>query len=90
MKVLFKPSFLKDFKKLPSHIQEKAERICFSIFPEAQSVFDLKGLEIKKIQGYNFYYRFKIGDYRFGFKQEDKAIIFARALHRKDIYRFFP
>lgn len=90
MKVLFKPTFIKDLKRLPDVVQEKAKDICCSVFPKAKNLLDLQGLAIQKLKGYNFYYRFRIGSYRFGFKVENKVIIFMRALPRKDIYRFFP
>lgn len=46
--------------------------------------------DIKKMKGYDNYFRIKLGDYRLGFKYEDNTIIILRILHRKDIYRFFP
>jgi len=35
-------------------------------------------------------YRARIGDYRIGFFFAGQTVIFARVLHRKDTYRFFP
>lgn len=61
---------------------------------------------LKKIQGYETYYRIRVGDYRIGLEiieeeendQEEKEeqnveggiAYFIRFLHRKDIYRYFP
>jgi mRNA interferase RelE/StbE len=45
---------------------------------------------IKKLKGYDVYYRFKIGDYRLGFGYENGEINIIRFLHRKEIYKLFP
>ena len=46
--------------------------------------------KIKKLVGHKSAYRIRIGDYRIGFFFEDQKIIFARIIHRKDIYKLFP
>ncbi len=45
---------------------------------------------IKKLVGHKSAYRVRLGDYRVGLFYEDKKVIFARAIHRKDIYKVFP
>ncbi|MGH2412635.1 MAG: type II toxin-antitoxin system RelE family toxin, partial [Microcystaceae cyanobacterium] len=35
-------------------------------------------------------YRIRLGDYRIGLFIEGKTVTFARVLHRKEIYRYFP
>lgn len=90
MKTLFKPSFLKDLKRLPFDSRAKIENICFEIFPNIKSLAEFRVFPLKKIRGFSFYYRVKVGDYRVGFKKTNGEVIFMRALHRKDIYRFFP
>ena len=45
---------------------------------------------IKKLKGETGYYRIRFGNYRIGIKIEGDLVIFIRALHRKDIYRYFP
>jgi len=44
----------------------------------------------KKIEGYEAYYRLRIGDYRLGIKLAGNTLELIRFLHRKDIYRRFP
>lgn len=90
MQVLFKPSFIKDAKKLPSFVYVEVKRICLTIFPSIESPRDLSGLDIQKLRGFRSYYKIRIGDYRVGFKVEDRVVTFMRVLHRKDIYRYFP
>ena len=45
---------------------------------------------LKKLVGHKTAYRIRIGDYRVGFFYEYKTVIFARIVHRKDIYKIFP
>jgi mRNA interferase RelE/StbE len=45
---------------------------------------------VKKMQGYDTFYRVRLGDYRFGIEVVDDQVIFVRFLHRKDVYRYFP
>lgn len=55
---------------------------------EVESLDDVQG--IKKIEGYEAYYRLRIGDYRLGIKLAGNTLELIRFLHRKDIYRRFP
>jgi mRNA interferase RelE/StbE len=45
---------------------------------------------IKKLSGHRSAYRVRIADYRVGFFYENHKVIFARIVHRKDIYKIFP
>ncbi|WP_417909752.1 type II toxin-antitoxin system RelE family toxin [Candidatus Electronema sp. PJ] len=45
---------------------------------------------MKKLKGYDTFYRVRIGDYRIGLKLAEDGLIFVRCLHRKEIYRYFP
>jgi len=58
-------------------------------FENAKSLTDLPN--IKKLTGYKYYYRVRIGEYRLGFEKiaEDK-LLFIIVAHRKDIYQLFP
>ena len=55
---------------------------------EVESLDDVQG--IKKIDGYEGYYRLRMGDYRLGIKLAGNTLELIRFLHRKDIYRRFP
>jgi mRNA interferase RelE/StbE len=49
------------------------------------------GQYTKKIEGYETYYRIRIGDYRLGMEAiSGREVVLLRFLHRKDIYRYFP
>jgi mRNA interferase RelE/StbE len=85
MKIKFESKFEKDLrnikdKKLLSKIKE--------VILECKAVQTLN--EVKNMQGYQTFYRLKIGDYRVGIEIINDELIFVRFLHRKDIYKFFP
>lgn len=88
MKTEFLKQFEKDLDKLiilsikndVADVIENAEN--------AAKITDIKGL--KKLSGYKFAYRIRIGDYRIGVFIEKNIVEFARIAHRKDIYKVFP
>jgi len=45
---------------------------------------------LKKLAGHKSAYRVRLGDYRVGFFYENNKVLFARVIHRKDIYKVFP
>lgn len=54
----------------------------------ANDITELKG--VKKLVGFKYAYRIKMGKYRIGFFYQNETIEFARIIHRKDIYKVFP
>jgi len=83
------PSFLKDLKALkstPSYAPIKT--LAFETIPNCPSLEEVRNLT--KLTGYETAYRIRIGDYRVGLFIERDTITFARVLHRKEIYRYFP
>lgn len=89
MELLYGKRFSKDLDtirheaKVKKALLELIERI-----RAADSLGDLK--DVRKIEGYQGYFRIKVGDYRLGIKAEKNRIELIRFLHRKDIYRRFP
>ena len=89
MKLLYGKRFSKDLDairheaKVKKHLLELIEKI-----KETDSLANLKG--VRKIEGYQNYFRIKVGDYRLGIKLTKKRIELIRFLHRKEIYRRFP
>jgi mRNA interferase RelE/StbE len=89
MELLFGKRFSKDLDtiqheaKVKKALLELIERI-----RAADTLSDLK--DVRKIEGYQGYFRIKVGDYRLGLKAEKNRIELIRFLHRKDIYRRFP
>lgn len=89
MKILFDESFAKSIKKLNDRkIKDKIITLIAS-FEEARNLSEIPN--IKKKQGFQSYYRVRIGDYRVGFEiLPDESILFILVAHRKEIYRYFP
>lgn len=89
MKTEYKPSFLKDLKDLKSTPSfETIKALAFTEIPNLQKFEEIGNL--KRLKGDDNAYRIRIGDYRLGIFFDGETVIFARVLHRKDIYRYFP
>jgi mRNA interferase RelE/StbE len=88
MKIDYRKRFLKDLSKIPSKTRMRMEKFVFEELPIANSIFELR--KIEQLKGYASYHKIRFGSYRIGLKFENETVILERALHRKDIYRFFP
>ncbi|MCF8104324.1 MAG: hypothetical protein K9K64_02465, partial [Desulfohalobiaceae bacterium] len=69
-------------------VKQRVQEIVFVDLPEADDIQQISGL--KKLKGYNAYYRLRYSDYRLGISIVEDKWVFNRVLHRKDIYRYFP
>lgn len=88
MTIQFRKRFLKDLAQLPSKPRELIEGFAFQ---EINSLTSLsQSGKIEQLKGYPGFYKIRFGDYRVGLRADGDVVIFERALHRKDIYRFFP
>jgi mRNA-degrading endonuclease RelE of RelBE toxin-antitoxin system len=88
MQVEFLSKFSKDIDKIN---QKSVRNNLVKLIQLIESVNDLENLpNLKKLTGHKSAYRVRIGDYRVGFFYESKKVIFARIVHRKDIYKVFP
>ena len=88
MKIKYRKKFLKELTKIPKWERSKIESFVFNELPEANSIFVFGRIE--QMKGYPSYYKVRFGHYRIGIKIESDRVILERALHRKDIYRYFP
>jgi mRNA interferase RelE/StbE len=88
MKVEFKKSFLKEIKKLRNKNLKDLIADCIIQVESAQNISQIRNL--KKLSGYDVYYRIRVGDYRIGIKTENEVVYFVVFEHRKDIYKGFP
>lgn len=88
MKTLFTKTFIKDLEKLSN------KKISIRLRNEIESIKKANHIgklnNIKKMEGYNKYFRTRIGDYRLGLKIENDTVTFIRFKHRKEIYKVFP
>ena len=55
---------------------------------QADALTDVES--VRKIQGYDKYYRIRVGDFRLGIKITNDGLEMLRFLHRKNIYIRFP
>lgn len=81
--------FLKELNLLDKTMKKRIED--FLIFTEEHEWQEIENIfQIKKLVGYQEYYRLRIGDYRVGIKKTENILKLVRVRHRKDIYRYFP
>jgi len=85
---VFEASFARDLK----HIKDKQLfRRVQQVIEEIKAATALSDIQnLKKMQGYDTFYRIRLGDYRIGIEVVADQVILVRILHRKYIYRYFP
>jgi len=89
MKLLYGKRFNKDLDAIRHEAKVKKKLLeLIEQIKETDSLANLKG--VRKIEGYQNYFRIKVGNYRLGIKLTKKRIELIRFLHRKEIYRRFP
>ncbi|KAB0239751.1 type II toxin-antitoxin system RelE/ParE family toxin [Microcystis aeruginosa EAWAG127a] len=89
MKINYLPTFIKDLKDLKSTSSYSV--IKNLVFTDILAVKQLSEINnLKKLKGEYNAYRIRIGDYRIVFFVEEDTITFARVLHRREFYRYFP
>ncbi len=88
MELEFHDSFGKDIDKIKD---KRAKNDCFDLIDKMKKLDSLASLPaVKKLTGFKYFYRIRIGDYRVGIEYRNSKVIFKRFLHRKDIYKYFP
>jgi len=88
MKVEFDKSFLKDLKNLPDKETKKQLQTLIESIEQVDTLEEIT--QLKKLTGYDHYYRVRVRDYRVGLLVQGEVVWLVRCLHRKDIYRYFP
>jgi len=89
MKLLYGKRFSKDLDAIRHEAKVKKKLLeLIEQIKETDSLANLKS--VRKIEGYQNYFRIKVGNYRLGIKLTKKRIELIRFLHRKEIYRRFP
>jgi len=88
MKFEIKKSFLKDLKKLNDKRLAEEVKNLFDIIEKAENLQEIPN--VKKLKGFEEFYRIRIGKYRVGIRYNNNEVTFIRILPRKDIYKFFP
>jgi mRNA interferase RelE/StbE len=89
VKLRIEKSFDRDVDRIKDKKLLRRLRTLISMIENAETIHEI--LHIKKIEGYESYYRIKIGDYRLGMEAiSNREVLLIRFFHRKDIYRYFP
>jgi mRNA interferase RelE/StbE len=88
VKIEYRKKFLRELSRIPAEKRSRMERFVFKEIPEASSIFESGRVESMK--GYPSYYKVRFGSYRIGLRTKNDKVTLERALHRKDIYRYFP
>jgi mRNA interferase RelE/StbE len=89
MRIEYLPTFIKDLKALRGNpVYNPIHQLVFDEIPNMENLGEIPN--IKKLKGYSNAYRLRVGNYRVGFFINDETLQFSRALHRREIYRYFP
>lgn len=82
-------SFDRDVDRIRDRKLLKQLRAFISTIKNVDTIREIP--HVKKIEGYESFYRIQIGDYRLGMEAfSNREVVLLRFLHRKDIYRYFP
>jgi mRNA interferase RelE/StbE len=88
VKVRYEASFERDLRNIRD--RSLLQRIKNAIYEVKKANEPRPISNLKKLKGYDAFYRIKLGDYRLGIEIIEDEVIFVRFLHRREIYRFFP
>lgn len=84
----FEESFEKDLLKLKDKKVKKKLTQVIQNLKRAEKLHEISNL--KKLEGYKYFYRIRLGNYRIGLEKGKDILIITRILLRKDIYKYFP
>ena len=88
MKTSFRKSFVRDLKKIKDNKTLDLIAAAIEMVENCTAISDLD--DLKKLKGFDSYFRIRVGELRIGISIDDGLVEFVRCLHRKDIYRYFP
>jgi len=79
---------LKDLNDLKD---KKIKNKVADIIEECKSAKTMNGIRnLKKLEGFDRYYRIRVRDFRMGIEFTGQVLRFLRIANRKDIYKIFP
>lgn len=88
MKVLFQESFSRDLRRIDDRDVLRRIRQAIEVVEQASNLLDI--LHLTRLRSQGRHYRIRVGEYRLGLTVENNQVTFVRALHRWEIYRYFP
>lgn len=84
----YKTTFLKDLTKVYPNYRGRIETLVFEKVPASENAF--AEFDIRKIKGYQDFYRIQAGLYRIDCRIQDGVLIFYRVKSLEEIYGVFP
>ncbi len=88
MEISYNKKFLKQLAKIPEPYRSNIESFVFNKIQTFETPFHSE--RIQKLKGYDIFYKIRFGEYRVGLRIESNNLTFERALHRKEIYKYYP
>jgi len=88
VKVLFRESFVRDLRRIEDQDVQRCIRQAVESVEQATSLTDVP--QLRRLRSKGRHYRIRVGDYRLGLTVDADEVCFVRALHRREIYRYFP
>jgi len=88
MQVEFLSKFNRDLDRIHHQSVRKSIIKVISEVKVARTLNEVSN--VKKLKGFRSAFRIRLGEYRIGIFVEGQTVEFARILHRKEIYRYFP
>lgn len=89
MNTIFNKSFAKSIAKIKDKDLKQKILVVITQIDAAQSLLAIPN--VKKMTGFDNFYRIRIGSYRIGFSYNgNDTVELIIVAHRKDIYKLFP
>jgi mRNA interferase RelE/StbE len=88
MNLEFSEKFFKDLDQLKDKKLRNKVAVIIDGCKNAKGLYDIRNL--KKLEGFDRYFRIRAGDFRIGIEFTGQVLRFLRIANRKDIYKFFP
>ena len=88
MEVIYKKSFHKTLLNVPQRTQIQVKEVIEKLVQSKN--LETSGVDYRKMQGFNTFYRIRVGDYRVGIEYIHPTVIVITILTRSTIYKKFP
>lgn len=88
VKIKVDKSFIKDFNKISDKDIKAKIKLLLKNLEKIENFQEIPNL--KKLKGFEDFYRISFNKYRLGFRYSNGEVIFIKVMLRKDIYRYFP
>lgn len=88
VKIKFEAKFAKDLRAVRDQKLLNKIKATIDECKQANNLSELN--QVKKMHGYDHFYRIRLGEYRIGIEVLGDELVFVRFLHRKEVYKYFP